>query len=68
MLYIPITAGSDLDEWMDEFLEIAAAVARDYECVELRGLAARQGWLKKLKPYGWEEVFTTIRYRIGEES
>lgn len=66
VLFIPITAGSEMDLWLDRFLEIAIAIAKDYGCDELRGLACRDGWLRKLKPYGWEEVFTTIRYKIGE--
>ena len=66
VLYIPITAGSEMDLWIDRFLEITTAIAKDYNCVELRGLAVRNGWLRKLKPYGWEEMFTTIRYKIGE--
>ena len=66
VLYIPITAGSEMELWIDKFLEIAISIAKDYDCVELRGLAIRNGWLRKLKPYGWEEMFTTIRYKIGE--
>lgn len=66
VLFIPITAGTEMELWLDDFLEIATAIAKDYGCTELRGLAAREGWLRKLKPYGWEEVFTTIRYKIGE--
>lgn len=65
-LAIPITAGAELDAWMEEFLKVAEAIAKDYGCSELRGFAVRNGWLKKLKPHGWEEMFTTIRYKIGE--
>lgn len=66
VLYIPIIAGSEMELWMDDFLEILVAIAKNYGCAELRGLAVRNGWLRKLKPYGWEELFTTIRYKIGE--
>jgi len=66
VLYIPITAGSEMENWLDQFLEIAIAIAKDNGCVELRGMAVRNGWLHKLKPRGWEELFTTIRYKIGE--
>ncbi len=65
-MYIPITSGTELNKWMPEFLEIAEKIARDHGATELRGLAARKGWLPKLKPYGWEEVFTTIRYNFGD--
>ena len=64
-LYIPITSGTNLDEWMPEFLELAKSVGRDHGCSELRGLASRKGWMSKLKPYGWEEVFTTIRCKFA---
>jgi hypothetical protein len=66
VLFIPITAGTEMELWLERFLEIAVAIAKDYNCTELRGLAARGGWLRKLKPLGWEEVFTTIRYKFGE--
>ena len=66
VLYVPITAGSEMKLWMERFLEIAIKIAKDYGCSELRGLAVRNGWLRKLKPYGWDELFTTIRYKIGE--
>ncbi len=65
-LYICITAGSEMDLWMDNFLEIVLAIAKDYNCAELRGFAVRNGWIRKLKPYGWEELFVTLRYKIGE--
>jgi len=68
VLYIPITAGAEMELWLDRFLEIAKAIAKDHECIELRGLAVRNGWLRKLKPLGWEELFVTIRCKIGEES
>ena len=64
VLYIPITAGKEIDSWLDQFLEVAKAVAKDYNCVELRGLAIRKGWLPKLKSHGWEEMFTTIRCKL----
>lgn len=66
ILYIPITAGDDLELWMENFLEYAKLVAKDHGCVELRGLSVRKGWMAKLKPFGWEEHFVTIRCKLGE--
>ena len=66
VLYIPIVGGDELDNWMEDFLKVATAVAKDYNCTELRGMAARRGWMRKLKPYGWEECFTTVRCKLGE--
>ncbi len=65
-LYVCITAGSEMDSWIERFLEIVTAIAKDHNCVEIRGFAVRNGWIRKMKPYGWEELFTTLRYKIGE--
>jgi len=65
-LSIPVIAGSEMDEWAEDFLDIARAIAKDYNCTELRGMAARPGWLRYLKSKGWEECFTTVRCYIGE--
>ena len=66
ILYIPITAGSEMEFWLEDFLEFVKVIAKNCDCVELRGLAVRNGWMKKLKPHGWEEMFTTIRCKLGE--
>ena len=68
ILYIPITSGSEMELWLSDFLEVAKTIAKSYGCVELRGMSVRKGWMTKLKPYGWEEMFTTIRCKIGDES
>jgi hypothetical protein len=65
-LYIPIIAGTEMELWLDRMHEVATTIAKEYNCTELRGLAVRKGWMSKLKPYGWEEMFTTVRCPIGE--
>ncbi len=59
VLFIPITGGDRLHEWLADFLDIAHAIARDYQCSELRGMA-RPGWIKVLKEHGWNPVHTII--------
>lgn len=61
VLNIPITGGARMEEWMERFLNLAHLIAQDLDCTELRGMAVRPGWLKKLKAYDWEPVFTVIR-------
>lgn len=63
-LYIPFVAGHRMDEWMDRFLDIAKAIAKDLNCTELRGIAVRKGWLRKLKDYGWEDISTIIKCEV----
>ena len=65
-LFLPIVAGSDIDNWMNEGFAVIFKVAKQYGCTELRGVSARAGWMRKLKDYGWEEVFTTVRCGLGE--
>lgn len=55
-----------MNEWMDRFLDIVKAIAKDFNCTELRGIAARKGWMRKLKPLGWSEVSTIIKCDVGE--
>ena len=59
-LYIPIIGGSRMDEWMKPFLDMAHAAARDMNCTELRGIACRKGWLRKLKDYDWYRVHEIV--------
>ena len=66
VLYIPIIGGAELDNWSEDFMKLATEIAKDFGCSELRGMAVRKGWMTKLKPLGWEEMFTTVRCKIGE--
>lgn len=67
VLSIPITGGTRMDEWLERFLKIASALAEDMGCTELRGMAVRKGWLRKLEGYGWEPVFTVIRCPVNKK-
>jgi len=64
VLYIPLTGGDDLDCWMDTFIKTATQIALGYNCTHLRGLAVRDGWLRKLKHLGFEPISTTIEMEI----
>ncbi len=65
-LYIPLVGGREMDLWMFRFLDIAKAIAKDHNCSELRGIAVRKGWLRKLKDLGWEEVSTIIKCNVEQ--
>ena len=60
-MYIPLVGGTEIDKWMERGFKIIEAIAKDYNCTELRGISVRKGWLRKLKDKGWEEVSTTVR-------
>jgi hypothetical protein len=63
VMYIPITGGDYIDEWLFDSLEVGKALARDHGCTELRGLSVRKGWLRKLPP-GWESITDVIKYDL----
>jgi len=65
-LYLPIIGGDEFDAWSDQVMDVAKAIAKDYNCTELRGMSVRKGWMHKLKKYGWEESFTTLKLELGE--
>ena len=71
VLFIPMTGGERMEEWLDRFLDMAHAVARDLKCHELRGMACRKGWLRTLKPHDWYELHAVIGCKVkpaGEAS
>ncbi len=61
VLYVPVIGGNRMDEWKEEFLEFCHVVAKNLKCKEIRGLAARKGWLRKLELDGWEALYLTIK-------
>lgn len=66
-LYLPLIGGTDMENWFDRMHDIAAAIAKDFDCQELRGIAVRKGWLRVLKDKGWSEVSTIVKYPLGGE-
>ena len=60
-LFMPIVGGNEMFEWFDQCMSVIEAIAKDMGCQELRGLAARSGWMRVLKDKGWSEVYVTVR-------
>lgn len=63
-LMIPLTAGERMDEWLDDFMQLAYSIARARDCAALRGMAARKGWTRALKKYECEEIYTVIEMPV----
>lgn len=66
VLYIPITGGDRMDEWLDRFMSLAHAIARDLKCNEIRGMSCRKGWLKALKDHDWYHVHEVIGCKVKQ--
>lgn len=65
-LYIPIIGGENIAEWGLQFFDLCKELAKQSGCTELRGLAARDGWMRKLKQHGlnWERCYEVIKYEV----
>ena len=66
VLFIPITGGDRMDEWLDRFMELAHTIARDLGCHEMRGMACRKSWLRVLNSNGhdWYHVHDVIGCKV----
>lgn len=63
-LHLPAVGGNEMMEWMDQFLDVAKAIAKDLNCTQLRGAAVRSGWMRVLKDRGWSEVYTIVKCEV----
>lgn len=63
VLHAPYVAGDDMDRWLVPLLDVFEAYARHHGCAYVTG-CGRRGWVKALKPYGWEEGFTIVRKQL----
>lgn len=66
LLFVVLVGGERIDEWGYQVLDAEKEIAKSLGCVELRGCAARGGWLRKLNKTAWQEVHTVIKLKIGE--
>jgi hypothetical protein len=66
-LLVPICGGNGLMEWGLDLQAMLKDMAVALGCVELRGLAVRNGWLRVLRDHGWRENHVVIVLPLGEE-
>ena len=64
VLSMPFVGGTDMAETKDIIMDSMISIAKQYGCVELRGMSVRKGWLKAV--HGWESVHEVIKYKIGD--
>ncbi len=65
-LYVPIIGGKEIDKWGIEFFNLCKDYAKQVGCTELRGLAARAGWMRKLASHDlkWKKCYEVIKYEL----
>ena len=65
-----------MSEWLDKFLIIAQAIAKDLNCTTLRGFSCRgthgkDAWLRALNKNKtenkWEQVYTCIEMTLSNK-
>lgn len=63
-LAIPLMGGSGLDDLSSEFMPFVEEQARSANCSAIVGYAARRGWARKLKDYGWTSIREIIKHEV----
>jgi hypothetical protein len=63
-LHIPQLGGDDFFEWRDQLDSVLFAIAKDFNCSQLR-IVGRRGWVKALKDLGWEEQYVILKKDVG---
>jgi len=59
-----LTAGGEhLDEWLDDIMIAFDRLAIE-QMADVIAIHGREGWVKKLKPYGYEPAHTTVIKRL----
>lgn len=68
-LYVPIIGGERIDEWGEEFFCMCKEFALQNGCTEIRGYAARGGWIRKLASHNldWHKCYEVISYSLEEK-
>ena len=64
-LSIPIMGGSGLEDLKEVFMPFIERLAKNVNCISIVGYAARDGWARKLKDYGWIKVREIINYEVS---
>jgi hypothetical protein len=62
VLYVPLISGDHMEECFDYVFEQIKNAAKELGCSEIRGLAARPGWLRRLPD--WDQAYTVISYNL----
>lgn len=65
-LYNTLVGGTKMDMWGMDFLSLMIKMGNALGCRELRGIAVRDGWMRKLKKLGWTEVHTIISMKLED--
>ena len=66
VLSLPYISGNGIAELLADCFEELKQIARQSSCTEIRGMSVRRGWMKVLKPLGWEPVHEVIKCNVGD--
>ena len=64
VLSLPFISGDGIAELLADCFEDLKTIARQSGCTEIRGMSVRRGWMKVLKPLGWEPVHEVIKCNV----
>lgn len=62
VLTVLLAAGFEVDEWLHH-LKTIESYAKEFGC-HYSTIYGRDGWIKKLKPYGYEKTHVVLRKKL----
>lgn len=64
-LFVKALSGDDFDEWSEQLDTVLQALAKDFNCNQVRMAGIRKGWIKKLAPLGWAETYVIMTKEVA---
>jgi len=68
VLSLPFISGDGIAELLSDCFGDLKKIAKQSHCTEIRGMSVRRGWMKVLKPLGWETVHEVIKCNVEDPS
>ena len=62
-LHVVALAGEDMGVWLDDFIDFLRHTSKRLECHAGVTLSGRVGWVRELRRYGFEHLYTIMRMK-----
>jgi hypothetical protein len=66
VLWVPFIAGNNMDSWLDDWLKVQDAFAKENECIAIE-FAGRKGWQRELRNRDYKPMWVILRKELTYE-
>lgn len=66
ILQVSSVSGEYMEEWLDSLITLLNKFALEENCVEIRTVTKRKGWIKILEKYNWKPLYEIITYLVPQ--